>query len=144
MIKRSLPFAIVAALIAAGVVLSLSVGAGGRNGPSAPAVDFSAVDPDVIERLHEEGEALVYIALRESDIPLLEQTREDAMAHTAKVQESVLSILTQDDFLVTHQFPVTPGLGGYITMSGLEKLAGHPDVRGVGLSAAATLACAPC
>ncbi len=124
-----------AATILLGLLLVLAAacpGGGGDSGEArVPTFDLAVVDPDLIEELEQEGEALVYIALQKSEIPLLEQTLDEAMTHTALVQESVLSVLQEDDFTVTHQFPATPGLGGYITMSGVEKLVGHPDVRSI-------------
>lgn len=122
-------------LISAGLLLSAC-----PWGESKSQNSRVIIDPDVVERIKEEGEALVYITLRKSDTPLLEQTTEERMAHAAMVQESVLSFLTEDDFRLTHQFPVTAGLGGYITMSGVNKLAGHPDVLRIELSVGAELA----
>ena len=89
------------------------------------------IDPAVLDALEEQDEVDVYIALRQLDLPLSERTLELRTEHTAAVQASVLSVLTPADFTLTYQYPISPALTGRITQSGVQKLASHPDVRGV-------------
>ncbi len=124
MIKRFVPVSIVAALLVAGVVLSLSVG--GRGGTQTQG-STAVVDPAVWEALEEANEVLVFISLREMDGPIEEWNLDLRAEHAATVQENVLSALGDGDLTDIYQ-PRVAALGGYITRRGVETLANHPDV----------------
>lgn len=121
---RIIPLAIVAALIVAGVVLSLTVGAGGGNSAQG---SMAVVDPAVWEALEEANDVRVLISLREMDGPIEEWNLDLRAEHAAAVQETVLSALSDGDLTDIYQ-PRVAALGGNITKSGVESLATHPDV----------------
>ena len=127
--KRILPVAIVAVLIVAGVVLSLSVGADSEAQVQRPAATRY---PEVWEALQTAHEVDVFVALREAPNPL-QQTTEERKAYTAPLQDAVLSVLTSDDFTLRTRFLLSPALSGLITRTGLLKLEDHPDVVGIDL-----------
>ena len=123
--KRILPVAIVAVLIAASVAISLNVGGGSTEGTS------DIVDLAVWEALEEQDEIEVYVGLRKLNIPLAEQTTEMRRAHAATVQATVLSALSAEEFELKFQYSTIPSFVGYITKAGVRQLAAHPDVRGI-------------
>lgn len=125
--KRIIPFAIVAVLIAASVAISLSVGGAESEAQRSTAV----VDPAVWEALEEQAEIEVYISLTKLDTPLDEQTTEVRRAHAAAVQARVLRSLTAADISSVRNLRLAPAISATITASGLEKLAAHPDVEAV-------------
>ena len=128
--RRILPVAIVAVLVAAGVAISLSVGgAGGSQDQESTAF----VGADVWEALENQHSVKVLISLREPDLPMAERTTDLMRQHTAELQAVVLAELTEDDFVLTKQFEIS-ALAGHITTSGLKRLAVHPHVVGIGLT----------
>ena len=129
--RRVLPVAIVAVLIAAGVVISLSVGGGGG---SQAQVSTVFVGPEVWEALEEQRSVSVLIGLREPDVPLAERTTDLRRQNSATRQARVLASLTASDFTLEKQLEISAALSGEITQSGLEKLAVHPDVVSIGLN----------
>lgn len=124
---RFVPIAIVAVLVVAGVVISLSVG-GGENDAQRPT---AFVDPAVWEALEERDEVEVYISLRKLDVPFAEQDGEMRKAHAASVQASVYAALSSEDFDTTRQFRDTAVLTGHITKNGVVLAAALPDVLGI-------------
>ncbi len=131
MIRRFVPVAIVAALIVVGVVLSLSAG----EDDAGPAQGSTVVvGQSVWEALEEQPSVQVLIGLRQPDVPLAERTTDLMRQSTAERAARVLAELTEDDFVLIHQFEISAALGGNVTRSGVKKLAAHPDVVSVGLS----------
>ncbi len=93
----------------------------------------ATIDPAIWEALETETEVEVLISLRELDLPMSQWTTDLRRQHAAEFQASVLSVLTENDFVLTYQFEISAALGGLITRSGLEKLAVHPDVVAIGM-----------
>ncbi len=127
MMTRLLPIAIVAALIAAGVVISLSVGPGGGTEAQEST---PVIHPSVWEALEVANEVQVFVALREAETPLL-QTTEERKAYSAAIQERVLGVLTPDEFTLGTRFKLSPAFSGWITEAGVLTLQHHPDVIGI-------------
>ena len=125
--KRFVPVSIVAALIVAGVVLSLTVGGGGGSQVQGPAHHLYA---EVWEALETANEVDVYVALRRRHKPG-EPITEEESARTARLQDAVLSVLTPEDFTLNIRYRFAPALAMRINESGLSKLEGHPDVVGI-------------
>ena len=128
---RIVPVGILAALIVAGVVLSLTGGAESGFQPQGSTV---VVGQSVWEALEEQPSVQVLIGLRQPDVPLAERTTDLMRQNTAEVAARVLAELIEDDFVLIHQFEISAALGGNVTRSGVEKLAAHPDVVSIGLS----------
>ena len=87
----------------------------------------------MLEALETQAEVEVFISLREPDLPIAERTTEMRRQNTAERQARVLSVLTASDFTSTREFDIVAGLFGRITLTGVEKLASHPDVVGIGI-----------
>ncbi len=126
--KRVLPFAILAVLIAAGVGVSLTVGSSGGD---EDQVSTAIVDPAVWDALTVQDEVEVYISLRKLEVPLQEQTTEMRKTHAAELQAGLLAFLPSEEFELTYQFPVTAALTVRITKDGVSQAAAHPDVVGI-------------
>ena len=137
--KRGLPFLIMALLVLTAGVLLLTGRFGGDDPLQASTAIFdleastAIIDPAVLEALETETEVYVLISLREPDGPISDWTTELRRQNTAEVQARVLSVLTENDFVLTVQFEISAALAGRITQSGLDKLAVHPDVVGIGI-----------
>lgn len=130
--RRGLAFLILALLLLTAGAVLLS----GRFSESDQLQASTAIiDPAIWDALETETEVEVLISLRELDGPISEWTTELRRQHAPEVQASVLSILTEDEFVLTHQFDISAALAGLITKSGMEKLAVHPDVVGINLNA---------
>ena len=104
--------------------------------PAEAQLQESAVilDPALTPELERNGEARVLISLRNPDLPLEEWTVELRDQNAAERQARVLDALTSEDFTLIRQFEGAAALGGYITESGVEKLARHPDVVDIGVT----------
>ena len=128
--KRGLPFLILALLmLTAGVLLLTGRFSGGDQLQASTAI----IDAAIWGALETETEVEVLISLRELDGPISEWTTGLRIQNTAEVQAGVLSMLNENDFVLTYQFEISAALGGLITKSGMEKLAVHPDVVGIGI-----------
>lgn len=128
--KRGLPFLIMALLVlTAGVLLLTGRFSGGDPLQASTAI----IDPAIWHALETEHEVAVLISLRELDGPISGWTTELRRQHAPEVQAGVLSVLNENDFVLTHQFEISAALAGRITQSGLAKLAVHPDVFGIGM-----------
>ena len=126
--QRILPVAIVASLIVAGVVLSLTVG----NGGESDARDSAALTyPDVWKALEDEPQVEVLISLRPLAFSLDERTSDALAEHADKIQNAVLSALTPADF--TLETASRSFLSGLVSRSGAAKLSKHPDVVDIAL-----------
>lgn len=109
----------------------------GRFSGDAQLQESTAVfDPALLEALETQGQVEVLISLKTLDIPLAEWTTELRRQNAAERAASVLSVLTPSDFTLVHQFEISAALAGHITNTGVEKLATHPDVAGVGMAEA--------
>lgn len=93
----------------------------------------ASIDPDLLEALGRESEVDVLVSLKPPDMPLSEQTTVIRRRNAAERQERVLSVLTDSDFALTHRYELASAMTGRITASGVEKLATHPDVAGIGM-----------
>ena len=133
--KRGLPFLIMALLVLTAGVLLLT---GRFNGEDRLQASTAIIDPAIWEALETQTEVDVLISLRELDGPMADWTTELRRQHAADIQAKVLSILTEDDFVLTRQFEISAALAGLITKSGMGKLAAHPDVVGISLDAPGT------
>lgn len=91
------------------------------------------IDPALLEALETQAEVEVFISLKELDLPITEWTTEMRRQNTAERQARVLSVLTDSDFTLIHQFEIAPALSGRISKSGVQKLASHPDVVDIAL-----------
>ena len=120
--KHTISLAIVAALIVTGVLLGLTVGAGGgRQAQETAAVPY----PEVWEALAENLQVEVHISLRPLPLSLEERTLDKMAEHADKVQDAVLSVLTPADF--TLETSSLTSLFGLVSRSGVEKLSTPPD-----------------
>ena len=122
-----------AATILLGLLLVLAAACPGAdsNGGEPSDSDSDIVDPAVWEALEEAPTVEVFIALRQLESPLDEQTTEVRRAHAAAVQARVLRSLTAADISSVRKLRLAPAIAATITASGLEKLAAHPDVEAV-------------
>ena len=130
--KRGLPFLIIALLLlTAGVLLT-----GRFSGEDQLQASTAIIDPAIWEALETEHEVAVLISLGNRVDPHL-PTEEWRTAlrgwSTASLQARVIAVLTEDDFVLLNQHEISPALYGRIRLSGLEKLAVHPDVLAVGM-----------
>ncbi len=130
--RRGLPFAVMALLLLTAAVLLLT---GRFSGDDPLQASTARIDPAIWQALETETEVDVLISLRELDGPISEWTTELRRQNTAKVQGRVLSVLTENDFVLAIQYKISAALAGRITKSGMEKLAVHPDVVGINLDA---------
>ncbi len=143
--KRSLPFVILALLVLTAGVLLLTARFSGGDPLQAstatidPEASTALIDPAIWEALETQTEVKVLISLRELDLPIEQWTTDLRRQHAPEVQARVLAVLTENDFVLTRQFEISPALGGRITKSGMEKLAVHPDVVGIGRTGTGTL-----
>lgn len=134
--KRGLPFLILAVLVlTAGVLLLTGRFSGGDQLQASTAI----IDPAIWEALETQTEVEVLISLKELDLPIEQWTTDLRRQHAPEVQDRVLAVLTENDFVLTRQFEISPALAGRITKSGMEKLAVHPDVVGIGMTGTGTL-----
>jgi subtilisin family serine protease len=99
---------------------------------SAGASAFAAsASPDVLRELRDRGRVRVIVALREP-----EGTLRDLALHNTQVaatQENVLGGLRPHEFRLTHRWASISAFAGDVTLSGLDKLLGDPDVLMVDL-----------
>lgn len=131
--RRSLPFLILALLVLTAGVLLLT---GRFNGEDRLQASTAIIDPAIWEALETQTEVEVLISLRtrvDPHLPTEEWETALRRRTTDDLQTAVLSVLTEDDFVLTNQHKNSPALAGRITISGLEKLAVHPDVVGIGM-----------
>ncbi len=122
--KRGLPFLIMALLVL--VLWACSSGVSLGNG--------AAIDPNVIEGLEAQSQVEVLISLKGPDAPIEEWTRELQETNAAERQARVLAELSDKDFTLQHLLEATAALSGFLTKSGLDKLANHPDVTGIAMA----------
>ncbi len=127
---RPLALTVLGLLALAAVLLFLPGQSGGEAQLQEPT---AVIDPALLEALETQAEVEVFIYLKELDLPIAEWTTEMRRQNAAERQARVFSVLTDSDFTLIHQFEISPALSGYITKSGVQKLANHPDVVGVGL-----------
>ncbi len=87
------------------------------------------IDNEVFASLEQKGEARVIINLRDPvSIAAPSSERESAVA---RIQGSVLSRLTPQDFRVIRQYVNVPALAGHLTSSGLNVLMSDPNVASI-------------
>ncbi len=125
--------AIATLLLVCAAFLAGACPGGEADEPPMLTIDESVVDANVISEVIQSGEARVFVALTELDVPFEDRTTDAMETHTATVQASILSVLTPDDFTLAQQFPISAAISGTVTESGLEKLSKHPNVIHVGL-----------
>ena len=128
--NRRMP-AVLSLLLLVGIVLILP---GRVTGDAQFQEPTAVIDPALLETLQTQTEADVLISLKPPGIPFEEQTTEVSRQNTAERQARVLSVLTESDFTLIHQFDIVPVLHGLIAESGVEKLASHPDVVGISIN----------
>ena len=131
--RSIVPFLILALLLlTAGVLLLTGRFSGGDQLQASTAL----IDPAIWQALETETEVEVLISLGNRVDPHL-PTEEWRTAlrgwSTASLQARVIAVLTEDDFVLLNQHEISPALYGRIRLSGLEKLAVHPDVLAVGM-----------
>jgi len=116
-----------APLLAAGIgLLASNPGQAGR----------ARLGPGVREALDVGGRVRVVVAFREPTAPVSQLG-----ARTEEIQETrtaVLRGLATDEFEATHRWATIPGMAGWLTARGLEKLLADPDVDQVDLDPSAT------
>ena len=127
MIRRTL---VVLGVLCIALVASACFG-GGSDDSSDFVLDSPIIDPAVIEKIEEAGEARVLVALRALDDPLA--PLEIAKAHTAEVQNRVLAILEPGHFELQRQFAISPAFSGIATAAAIDELSKHPDVVAIEL-----------
>jgi subtilisin family serine protease len=109
----------------------VGLGMSGEIDATGPG-EQSNVRPEVLDALGQQPQVSVIISLRETPSLLAPPDVAALRSDVAIKQERVLSSLSAADFTLTHKYQVAPALAGRITASGVEKLAAHPDVIGIG------------
>lgn len=84
---------------------------------------------DALRRIRFEG--MVYVQVQLKHDPKGKPDSEENKAAIRDVQRRVLASLKASEFHVPYLFEKAPGLTGYVTKEGLDKLAKKPDVAGV-------------
>ena len=141
--RRQLLVLVLVLLALAGVLLAAACG-GDSTKPEPtmaiinPEASTAIIDPAIWDALETETAVDVLISLRELDLPMSQLTTELRRQHAADIQATVLSILTENDFVLAIQYEISASLAGRVTRSGMEKLAVHPGVVGIGLDAPGT------
>ena len=107
----------------------------GRSAGEAQLQEATAViDPAVLDALQTEDEVEVIIGLKQPEVPLAEATLAELQQNAAERQARVLAVLTPSDFTLIRQYEAAAALFGRVTLTGVQKLANHPDVVGVGIN----------
>lgn len=135
--RRNFPFAIVACMLCP----FLALVAPAAQVPSADAWPAPALSLDEqaarLEGFYQEIAAMpdkrvsVIIMLQGAAVKSRAEL-DSQKAEIAAIQDRVLSNLSADDFELIYRYPVIPGLSGWVTASGLDKLAADPDVVSIG------------
>jgi len=98
---------------------------------AAAPCDAAAIGPGVSETIAEIGQARVVVMLATQDGAAAGQMSQ--MAMVASVQAQVLGRLDPEDLQLATNWRLVPGFGGWLTTSGLAKLAADPLVRRIDL-----------
>ena len=101
------------------------------------------IEPAVLDALETESEVEVLIGLKQPEVPLAEATLTELMQNAAERQARVLAVLTPSDFTLIRQYEAAAGLFGRITLTGVQKLANHPDVVSVGINGSIDITARP-
>ena len=92
------------------------------------------IEPAVHDALQAEVEVEVLIGLKQPEVPLAEATLTELQQNAAARQARVLAVLAPSDFTLIRQYEAAAALFGRVTLTGVQKLATHPDVVGVGIN----------
>ena len=116
------------------LVATFALIAAGSAGEAQLQEATAFIEPAVLEALETEGEVEVIIGLKLPEVPLAEATLAELRQNAAERQARVLAVLTPSDFTLIRQYEVAAALFGRVTLTGVQKLANHPDVVGVGIN----------
>src|SRR5688572_13609528 len=108
------------------VVTSLLLGLSPRGQAST-----ARLGPGVREALATAGRARVMVAFREPRFPV--SLLELRAAEIRDMREAILRELREGEIQVTHRWDMVPGLAGWVSARGLEKLLVDPDVTQIDL-----------
>lgn len=125
----------IAALALAAPALAQAGATGESEGElRAGSAPHETIGPGVPEAMASDGKAAVIVALAvPSTNPVPRRHLPAVQAEVAGMQRAVLDELRPGDFRATHVYSAVPALAGWVTAAGLERLARHPYVVGVGL-----------
>jgi subtilisin family serine protease len=119
------------ALLLVPIITLVTVGVNSRAQLQEPG---GVIQPEVLAALQSAPDVAVIIHLTSPPLPPPGKvTVSVVQAETASRQTAILADLTSTDFDLTYQYSVMPALAGRITMSGVQKLDGRPDVLMVSL-----------
>jgi len=107
-------------------VVSVMAAALGLLGSPRGQASGARVGPGVREALLEAPRVRVVVAFREPEAPASQLALRMGQIHDLRT--AILRDLRPGDFEATHRWGLVPGMAGWITTSGLERLLSDPDV----------------
>ncbi|MEX1255742.1 MAG: S8 family serine peptidase [Dehalococcoidia bacterium] len=119
------------------LVLVILVSALAQSGPFARQASLQQpgkIHAAVLTALEQEPQVGVIVSLQPPVTPLDQLTLPDLQQDVAARQANVLGSLSSSDFELTWQYESVPALVGRVTPSGIQTLAGLPDVWAVHLN----------
>ncbi|MFQ5772209.1 MAG: S8 family serine peptidase, partial [bacterium] len=87
------------------------------------------VNDEVRSALRNSGNIMVLVKLKENT--LTKTSQEHDQLQIERLQDSVLSGLTEADFQLRYRYKSVPGFSGILFASGLAKLTNHPQVESI-------------